>query len=199
MATAPIVSLEETKEFLNIPATTTTSDDELERFIAAASAMWIRRIGQPSTATFTETHDGGRSTIILDHSPVQSVASVVESQGGGVSHTLSQVTLATSESFGPWDYTLDASTGVLTRRASGSAIPFASGSGNISVTYTSGYESVPEDIEHAILLLVLHLWQTQRGGQAGRQSADEWNPAFAFTWPSRVEEIAATYIIPGIA
>lgn len=193
---ADVVTLAEAKAFLN--KTSTASDTELSQFITTASTMWERRIGPTSSAAFSEWYDGGSPTIVLRHSPIVSVESVVETIGSTLRRTLAEIDLATATTSGAWDFTIDTSTATLTRRAAGMAVPFMPGKRNILVTYHAGYAEVPADVKHAVLLLILHLWQTQRGGQANRAS-EEWRPDMAFTWPARVEEIAASYLLPGIA
>lgn len=194
-----IVTLDEAKTFLNI--TVATFDAELAGFITAASQMWINRVGPVGSAVFTEWYDGGTSRIALRNTPVLSVTSVVESYGSTVHYTLTPQDLAAGPSSDAWGYTIDTTTGLLTRRAAGVAISFAPGQRNVQVVYTAGYAAIPEDIKHAVDLLIMHLWQTQRGGskRPGQGGTDDWRPDFAFSWPSRVEEIAAGYRIPGIA
>jgi len=191
-----ILTLAETKAFLNI--TSAASDAELALFITAASAMWERRVGPASASAYTETYDGGYPAIVLRHSPVLTVVSVVESYGSTVRYTLTDQPVDSATSTNAYGYTIDLATATLTRRATGMAVPFAGGKRNVTVQYTAGYAAVPEDLKHAVKLLVLHLWQTQRGGVANRAS-EEWRPDMAFTWPARVEEIAASFLIPGIA
>jgi hypothetical protein len=160
--------------------------------------MWERRVGPVESHAYTEWYDGGAQTIVLAKSPVLTITSVIESHGSTVKYTLTNQPLDTATSMDAWGYTIDVDTATLTRRASGVAVPFAEGKRNIKVVYTAGYAEVPADVKHAILLLILHLWQTQRGGSA-RRPTDEWRPDMAFTWPARVEEIAASLMIPGIA
>lgn len=198
-STIDVVTIDEAKQFLNI--TVTTFDTELASFITAASQMWINRVGPVGSAAFDEWYDGGVPQIALRHVPIQSVTSVVESYGSTVHYTLTEQVLDGSVSMDAWGYTIDTTTGMLTRRATGVAVPFAPGRRNVHVQYSAGYTAVPEDIKHAVFLLIMHFWQTQRGGskRPGQGGTDDWRPDFAFTWPSRVEEIAASYRLPGIA
>ena len=199
MADGDVVSLDEAKAFLNI--TVATFDGELTGFITAASRMWINRVGPVSSSVFTEWYDGGVPQIALRQVPVLSVTSVVESYGSTTRYVLTEQPLNSGGSMSAWGYTVDLSTGLLTRRATGVAVAFAIGRRNVEVVYTAGYAAAPADIKHAVLLLIMHLWQTQRGGsrRPGQGGTDDWRPDFAFSWPSRVEEIAAGYRVPGIA
>lgn len=186
-----VVTLAEAQAYLNI--TVSTYDFELAGFITAASRLWTQRVGPVNSTAYDETYDGGRTRIVLRRAPVLTVTSVVESWGA-ISYTL-------TESYGTWSYSLDHSTGLLTRRTMGTAVPFAPGQRNVEVSYTAGYATPPADIKHAVLLLILHLWETQRGGarRIGQGGTDDWRPDFAFSWPSRVEAIAASYLAPAIA
>ena len=194
-----VVTLDEAKAFLNI--TVATFDVELAGFVTAASRMWVNRVGPVASSVFTEWYDGGVPQIALRQTPVLSVTSVVESYGSTTRYTLTDQPLTGDGPTNAWGYTIDMQTGLLTRRATGVAVPFATGRRTVQVVYTAGYAAVPEDIKHAVLLLIMHLWATQRGGsrRPGQGGTDDWRPDFAFSWPSRVEEIAAGYRIPGIA
>jgi hypothetical protein len=197
-----IVSLAETKSFLQISATNTTNDDQLRWFIASASAMWNRRIGPVSgNMSFDERYDGGGPRVTLRNIPVVSITAVVEAYSSAFYKTLTQNEPDSGSAGGPWDYTIDLLTGTLTRRAVGVPVSFAGGQRNIHVTYKAGYTVVPYDIQHAVMLLTQHLWETQRGRMIlpnSQPSGDSWNPAMSFTWPKRVLEIAQSYYVPGI-
>lgn len=192
-----IVTLAQVKTFLN--KTQTTDDAELSQFITAASVMWNRKVGPVSgTPSFDERYDGGNPTISLRNIPVLTVTAVVESWGSTFSKTLTQ-NEPDSGSGSAYDYSIDLTSGLLTRRAMGVAVPFVAGIHNIHVTYTAGYSTAPDDVQHAILLLVAHMWETQRGRMVlPNQVQDDWNPAKGFMWPRRVLEIAQSYYVPGI-
>lgn len=191
----PIVTLPITKEFLNI--TDTDDDIKLTRFIAAASQMIVNKVGVVSgSPVVSEWHDGGTARIVLrNQGPIVSVTSVLESYGSTV-YTLTQVDLDTPAIGNAYSYSVDLDEGLLVRRASGVAIPFTNGVRNIHVTYVAGYSTVPEDIKQATLVLVKHLWDTQRGPRQGVNAAPD---GFGYSFPNRVLEILAPYIVPGIA
>ena len=195
-----IITLQDAKEFLNI--TDTRFDAELPAYITTASQMWVNKAGPVAgSPTYSETYDGGVPRIVLRHVPVQSVTSVVESYGTQVRYTLTEQTLQAGGDNSAWGYSVDLSTGLLTRRAAGVAVPFAVGQRNVRVTYTAGFSEVPEDIQHAIRLLVAHLWTTQRGGsrRPGQGGQEGYEPGTSYSWPHRVEEILAAYYVPGVA
>lgn len=192
----PIVTVTQAKNQLNI--TDESYDSKLTDFVAAASQMIVNRIGPVAgSPTVDEWHDGGSTDILLyDEGPVQSITSVTESMGSVV-YTLTQITLDSGSVTTPFGYTVDLDLGLLVRRAAGVAIPFAAGEANIHITFVAGYSATPPDITQATLLLVQHMWETQRGPNrsGGTGSIDQ----VAFSMPNRVMEILAPYIVPGIA
>lgn len=195
--TTDIITLDEAKSFLNI--TSTASDAELADFISAASAAWVSRVGPVAgSPEYSEWYDGGRPEIVLRHTPVQAVTSVTEAYTSSLEYVLNPEVLDGSGG-GAWGYTVDLSAGVVIRRATGVAVPFASGRRNVHVVYTAGYAAVPADVQHAVKLLLRHMWETQRGGFLTSSGEAEFAPGISYTWPRRVEEIAAAYIVPGIA
>lgn len=195
MAAVDIVTLAEAKAFLNIGDA--THDNELPAYITSASEMWVKRGGPGVSTEYTEWHDGGRPMIALNRYPVVSVTSVTEVSGTS-STTLTGADPGTSG--GSDDYSIDKATGVMVRRSAGVATPFAGGFRNIKVVYNAGAATVPEDIKHAILLLVLHQWETQRGGtKRSKSNSDDYQPGITYSWPRRVEEILAAHVTPGIA
>lgn len=193
---APVVTLTQVKTFLNISGT--TDDDQLEFFIQAATDMWARRGGPVGEqADIDEWYDGGSAQITVRTTPVISVSYVRETYGSIYYTLLDQ---AAGSSGYAWQYTVDKATGTFVRRAAGIAVNFMNGVRNINIKYTAGYTTVPDDVQLAVLLLVKHLWTTQRGiGRRPGMGGDDDNRGEAYTWPNRVEEILANYKIPGIA
>lgn len=191
-----VVNLEQVKQFLNI--TLPDSDGELPFYMSAATEMWANRGGPVGAQTFDEWYDGGSTRIVVRTTPIISITSVTESLGA-VSYTLTEADPGTSGS--AWSYSVDKSIGAFTRRAAGVAVPFMDGVKNVNIQYTAGVGTVPEDVQLAVLLLVKHMWQTQRGAgkRPGQSPADDYQPREAFAWPNRCEEILAGYKVPGIA
>ena len=196
---ADVVTLDQVKQFLNI--NNTSSDGELPFYIGAAEAQWAGRglpLGTPA-APVDEWYDGGSDTIVVRSRPIDSVQLVAETWGS-FTYVLTETEAGTSGY--AWAYTVDLVTGTIIRRAAGVAIPFADGERNIHIQYTPGYADVPNDIQLAILLLIKHSWETQRGigkrpGLGGNDDPSSKGDAYA--WPYRVQEIADAYMIPGIA
>jgi uncharacterized phiE125 gp8 family phage protein len=192
---SPMMTLDEAKSYLTM--TSTDSDVKLQTFIAAASQMIYNKVGVVSgSPTVDEWHDGGSETIVLRNmGPIESVTTVIESYGTTV-YTLTQVSLDTPAAGSAYQYTVDLDQGLLIRRAAGIAIPFAAGSRNIHVTYVAGYATVPADIKQAALVLLDHLWSTQRGPQSRAGVAPD---GVGYSMPNRVLEILQPYMIAGIA
>lgn len=199
--TDAVVSLADMKSFLHM-SSDTSNDAELQDFIDAAVRLWVNRCGPVLGApAFDEWYSGGSSTISLRQTPVLNVSSVTESFGSSIVYTLTEQIVDDLVSPDAWGYSIDTSRGLLTRRVMGLAARFADGINNIHVIYTAGYTQAPADVVLAVKLLVMHMWTTQRGSakRPGMGGDDVAINSPAFTWPNRVEEIAANYYIPGIA
>jgi hypothetical protein len=156
-AGTPIVTYQDAKAHLNL------SDDndalELQGFIDAATGIVEQHIGPVVAVSYTETqYVQGYSALVLNHAPVVSVESVVE-YVWQVPQTLTAQPFGTS-SLTPLGYTVDAESGLLRRYMSGYPVAFM---GPVVVSYTSGRASVPAAVRMATLVIVAHLWQTQRG------------------------------------
>lgn len=196
--TTAVVTLDQTKEFLNI--TNTASDTELPFYMSAATSMWALRGGPvgETAAPLDEWYDGGRPSIVTRTYPISSVT-LVEESWGSTKYTLTEV--ATGSGGTAFAYTVDKATGTFVRRAAGIAVPFAVGERNVHIQYTPGYATVPEDVQLAVLLLIGHMWTTQRGigKRPGLGGDDTSMTGGSFAWPNRCEEILAGYVVPGIA
>lgn len=175
----PVVSLAEAKRHLNIA--TTTDDDELRRFLDAATDLCERVAGRPlRRTTVTETHDGGRAWLQLRRPPVLSVASATED---GVAVTV-------------LDLVLDGPAGLVYRDADGTA--WDADPQGVSVTYVAGDTAPPADAQQAVLETLRHLWTTQRGTMSGRNpfGGDEY-AGTGWSLPRRAEELLVGLREPG--
>jgi hypothetical protein len=173
MATVDIVTLAEVKTFLNIDGT--TYDAELPDYISSASQMVVNAIGPVNAEPRLQTFPSGQVlALALRYFPVIAVSSV----------TVNGSALAASA------YTLNEADGLLTA-ASGF------GYGPVIVTYSAGRTPIPADIRHATLVLVKHLWATQRGG--AMRGSSEPQPGSSYSMPNRVLEILNAYMPPGFA
>lgn len=171
---ATLVSLEHAKTHLNI--TTSAEDAEILRMVEAVTEPVERIVGSVLPVSFSEFHDGGRAAIALSHRPVLSIDSVTLPGG------------ATVASDG---YELEADAGVLIRMAGGFRWQWEPG--RIGVGYTAGLAEVPAHVRLAALIIVGHMWETQRGGQRdGRFTGggeEGWRPGLGFSLPRRALEL----------
>jgi hypothetical protein len=199
-----IVDLASVKLHLNMPASDTSQDAELQGFIDAAGDLARNVIGPVFPESHTQAFDGGTTSIVVDWLPVASVTSVTEYYGLS-SYLLTEQPLGgQSNAFG---FTVDYATGRLTRRAlGGDATIFAFGAKNIVVQYVSGRTgAVSPSVRLGALELIRHLWQlTQQGGRpqfggAGLDGEVAGVPT-GFALPARVLELWQPFRRPpGIA
>lgn len=189
-----IVGLDEVKSHLNIPATNTDLDEELRRFVDAATDLAENYVGCVlGRQTFTdELYDGNTDIIRLRNPRAMQITSVYESGR-----------LLTSD-----NYTLDPSGQRLLRITTGSiAGPnyfgiWAPGANNIKISYVSGFINPPASAKQGVLELVRHLWQTQRGAMnvlTRNQSGDDFYPSSTYSLPRRCMELLDPVSLPGIA
>lgn len=189
-----LVDLASVKAHLNIPASDSRQDDELQGFILAAADLARDVVGPIVPEVHTEWHNGGRPTIALDWQPVASVASVTE-------YIAASTFALTEQPYGStgmdaYGYTTDLERGTITRRAVGGAVPFPAGHLNVKVVYTAGRSGqVPYSVRLGTLELIRHLWQlTQQPGRrqfgGGALDGDGGGPVpSGFAVPNRVLEL----------
>lgn len=189
-----IVTLPQTKTHLKIEVD--TFDAQLNDYIEAASQMVVNRIGQVAgSPTIEEYHDGGVQQIVLrNQAPIQSVTSVLESFGT-VNYTLTQVTLDAA-SGNAFAYTVELDRGLITRRASGIAVPFAPGIGNVHVTYVAGYATTPADITLRTLRLIQAMWIADQRGPKPRGGGAPEMPTQKMD--ALADDLFGSYMVPGI-
>lgn len=169
-----IVTLEEMAAHLN--REDRSDDPELQTYVDAVDAIVERHLGQvvaPRTVA-DEEHEvscwGG--TIILRHTPVISLTSVVAADGSRT-----------------WDTALvrlNKATGAL-HGGVGPAL-----SGTVWVTYQAGMSSIPANVKLATQIIVAHLWETQRMSALSPSSAADpglMPTGFGFAIPNRAAEL----------
>ena len=146
-----MITLDEAKLQLNIPAPNTTHDVELQAFVDGAIRAVELHTGELATV---RTVTGERhvtcytARLRLHHKPVQSVTTIAR--------------VDASLTWDVADLDLDADSGVV-RVISGPLL-----SGLIAATYEAGYVNAPDNYNLAARIIVQHLWQTQRGAMGGR-------------------------------
>ncbi|MCT9932448.1 phage gp6-like head-tail connector protein [Planotetraspora sp. A-T 1434] len=169
---AGIISLAEAKAQLNIASTDTTDDEEISGFIRSVTAICERYAGAIVRRTHVEKHRGGYG-IALAWAPVLSLTSVAAVETGGVDQEVA-------------DLDLDGPTGIVQRK-DGRYMR-----GPFRVSYVAGRTEVPPDIRQAALIILQHVWDTQRGQMGtvrGRSSEEPWDPRKGFSIPRRALEL----------
>jgi hypothetical protein len=189
-----LVDLASVKKHLNIPATDTRQDDELQVFMAAVEDQARDVCGPISAEMHTEYHDGGRAVISLDWQPVLSVTSVTEYIAASTWNLTEQA--LGSGGMDAYGYTVDLPLGTVTRRSVGSAVPFPRGRENVRIVYTSGLATAPATVFLGALEFIRHMWSmTQQAGrpaygQAGMGlDTDGAAVPTGFALPARVLEL----------
>lgn len=155
-----IISIDEARKGIGFQSVNTVNDEDLRMFIAAATPIMEDIIGPVVTKTRVDTFDGGSPQIPLLYAPVKSVTTVIESYGSFIRTLTLQDPFSGSggDAFG---YTIDLTTGILTRRVNGVAAKFAPGLRNIQVTYIVGRTLTANQLM-AARRLVRFLWQTEQ-------------------------------------
>lgn len=169
--TVALVSLADVKQHLNIDGT--DDDEELRRFVSAAADAIEGHLARDTTRKArTDTYRiirGNGVALVLSRPDIHAIASV----------TARGVTLTDTT-----DYLADERTGVLYRVGNVWEAP-------VVVTWTTGAVDTPA-IRQAMLEMVRHLWQTQRGTMAGLPRSAELYPSGAgYSLPNRVLELLA--------
>jgi len=189
-----IVGLAEMKEYLNISATDTTVDEELRSFIDAGSDLAESYVGQVlGRRTFTnELYDGGTEFIRIRNPKALSITSVYENDAlvsstaynldytGQRLYRIGSGTLYATNSYGYW----------------------TGGFNNIKITYVAGYVNPPMAAKQGVLVIVKHLWETQRGAMnvMGRVlGGDELYSTPTYSLPRRAMELLDPTSFPGMA
>lgn len=194
------VSLEEVADYLNLPALP-EKPTKLQQVVLGCTSRLSQEAGILLAQDYTETYDGGDVSIWLRHTPVLSIASVVEVIGLMRYDLTEQPVGQPVDNFG---FSLDEPLyGRITRRSAGSQVfPFYANTGNVTVTYTAGVSPVPYNVKLALLEFVAHIWQIGQEGEhfstgsgaafgVDDRSAFTSNPA-AYAVPNRVLEMLGT-------
>lgn len=147
-----LIGIEELKQHLNLTdEDVATEGEELRRFLASASQTVENLIGPVSRRTVVETHYGACGPLlVLRQRPVLSVTSMSDVYGSTYVST---------------DWDLNSDTGILRVAYAGS---FSQWSGDVTVTYVAGRESVPSDVQEAVAELVRDSRSASQAGGGGR-------------------------------
>lgn len=178
-----LLSLDDAKQHLNIPAATTTYDAELEVYVAATTGSVEGIIGPVGRRTVTETVYPSSGVLLLSTTPVLSLTSVTPYAGTAL--TVGSLVLSPN---------------------SGVVYPGTYGSfwaSSYVVVYTVGRASVPAEVNLAARIILAHLWETQRGpAELPLAAPDEGGlvAGFGFAIPNRAKELLAAYrLAPAVA
>lgn len=153
---ATIIGLAEARTALNWPSTDTTNDEELRSYLEAATEVVEDIVGPVITRTYSEQHRSGGSAIALAHYPVLAVSSLVSYAPSATTWTVA----ATPDVASGNQFTLDATTGVVTARGS-------KFTGEVWVTYTAGRSVTPPAIREACVEIVKSRWQASQQTLSG--------------------------------
>jgi hypothetical protein len=177
-----VMSLQDAKDMLNIPAASTSNDAEIDSWIASIESGLERFTGGPVISrTVTERAEAvaGYTKILLRQRPVVSVQSITSESSGG------SLSLA--------DIKVDVNAGTV-QRALGLPFygPFFAWQPWFTVTYTAGWgTSVPAAFNSFARIVIKHMWETQRGPLAMPMAGEQpvAVPGFGFAIPNQAAEL----------
>lgn len=176
-----LLTLTQAKKQLNIPATNTTLDDEVQLWADATTSAVEKARGQiVDQRQITEEVPVRGGAAIIASVPVVSLVSVVS---------------ATDDT--EWDVTdlrITKASGVM-RALSGAPLQ-----GTLTVTVVAGYPVPPPNFVVAGLIILQHLWETKRGvAEIPRGGAGEvYVPQLGYAVPRRAVEMLGLSL-PGVA
>ena len=178
-----VISLQDAKDALNIPAATTTSDTEIAAYIAAIEASLERATGGPlvnRTVVERSEMQSGQTVIPVRQRPLVSVTSIASASGGLIDISAG--------------LDLDRNAGLI-RRALGIPFygPYWSWLPLVNVTYVAGWGvQVPAAFNVAARIILQHLWRTQRGPAAMPIGGDLTQvPGFGYLVPNQAADLLA--------
>lgn len=172
-----LMSLAKAKTQLNI--TDTKYDEELRDFLAGITNVFEDHCGPLVVRTYTE-RTGGNYTdmLVLQHSPVISVTSIVPILTTGQTHDVA-------------DMDVDGPTGIVQRLDGGVF------RGPVRVTYKAGRPIMPPAIRNGAKFMIQHYWRTQLGSRLASRGRGEDNgpiPGMNYLVPNRVMETLTPFL-----
>lgn len=175
-----VLTVDEARDYLNIASIET--DTKIQDTIAAAQAAIEVKVGPLETTAKTARVRGGNGVLVLPDYPVVSVQSIAPSDGS----TFEVADLYVDES------------GVLSHIDGCTYF----GAAAYDIAYTAGRATCPGDLRRAVLELVRHLWQPQRGPRTNfnaSESTSDTVPGAAYVFPFRVEQLLAPHVSPRVS
>lgn len=174
----PAVTLAEFKEHLNLSATTSESDNELQRHLNAAIEVIEDRIGPILHTTITERVTANGGAVVISTKPLVSVTTLA--MVNGLTYDVNDLDLG--EDSGVIRHILE--------------IPFPRG--RYDVEYVAGHDETDASDKRkmAVLYVAEHFWDMQRKGNSDRPGlfGEETDSG-----EGSVSEAAAKYIYKGYA
>ena len=181
-----VLPLQDAKDAVNIPQSVTSSDTELQSFIATIESNLERATGGPLvnrviTAERAEMMSG-QTVIAVRQRPLVSVVSITSASGGAIDISAG--------------LDLDVNAGLI-RRKLGLPFygPFFQWLPQVNVTYVAGWgTSVPAAFGNFARIVVKHLWTSQHGpSQRPSMGGEEMVtiPGFGFAVPNMASELLA--------
>jgi len=167
-----VITVDEASNYLRMNLSSPALDPGvLQGVIDTAEGVVANIVGPLTTSTAVAVIQGG-PTFVLPSWPVSAVSSITDSSGvtmtDGVELTRSGVIVAPG-------------------------LPY----GRYAITYVSGWATVPAAIRTAILEMVRHLWQPQRGSTT--RGVDPSNQPPGYLIPNRVRELLDPYRMVSMA
>lgn len=177
---AEFATLEDVKKHLNM--TSTANDDELGLMLDAAEDVVRSLVGSFAAVEVTEPVAVHGGTAILSRRPV--VGDVV----------LSDESLT--------GFTVDREAGLLRNVGYTASVGWAYwGTTQLTATYSTGGGVAPAAVELATLIIVGHLWETQRGTSPSALTlqGEDAGPTFGagYAIPNRAKDLLAPYLRSG--
>jgi hypothetical protein len=177
-----VLPIQDAKDALNIPQATTTSDAEIQSYIATIESSLERATGGPLVnRVVTERSEmmQNQTVIPVRQRPLVSVTSIATASGSAIDIS------------GGLD--LDVNAGLI-RRKLGLPFygPFFGWLPMVSVTYVAGWgTSVPAAFNSFARVVIQHLWTSQRGPAALPMGGGEMVqvPGFGFLVPNMAAEM----------
>ncbi len=179
-----VLPLQDAKDALNIPQAVTTSDSEIQGYVATIQACLERMTGGPLVnRTVTERSEmmSAQTVIPVRQRPLVSVTSVVSASGGAIDISAG--------------LDLDVNAGLI-RRKLGLPFygPFFQWLPQVTVTYVAGWgTSVPASFGSAARIIIQNLWETQHGPSArpsmGASTDMVTMPGFGFAIPNQAAQL----------
>lgn len=166
-----VISREDFKTHLNIPANVVKDDAEVQRTLDATERHVAALIGPLTTGTSTVAVYTSGQNLVLPAVRLAGTPVIVDPDGNTVSVAARDINLLS---------------GII-------RVPYAR-AGAWQVTVASGAATIPADVELAVLIIGKHLWDTQRVPGRGVEAV----PA-GFAIPNRAATLLEPYLLPVLA